>query len=188
MTAGGTPVGATNDEWFCHWRLLINIKAVYPNSMTREIALQLYQVGRSHALSAFELYRASIRYAEERGLEDPEHFAFNGTFSLSTHYLLGLGLELMLKAAVCLVEVEISPNDLKRLGHNLLDALDRIERGNFDHDMTALRNLVEIMHQPYLSHWLRYEHPDQFFLPGDLAQVQETLRLFDETLEATFQE
>ncbi|KUO57313.1 MAG: hypothetical protein APF78_05235 [Sphingomonadales bacterium BRH_c3] len=152
--------------------------------MSKELAQQLYQVGRSHALSAFQLYQAAIRYAEEHGLEDPEHFAFNGIFSLSTHYLLGLGLELMLKAAVCSVEAEISPNDLKRLGHNLLDAVDRVERGGFEHDMAAVRNLAEIMQQPYLSHWLRYEHPDQFPLPGDLDQVQETFRLFDEALEA----
>lgn len=152
--------------------------------MSKELAQQLYQVGRSHALSAFQLYEAGIRYAEEHGLEDPEHFAFNGTFSLSTHYLLGLGLELMLKAAVCSVEAESSPNELKRLSHNLLDAVDRVERGDFEHDMAAVRNLAEIMQQPYLSHWLRYEHPDQFPLPGDFAQVQETFRLFDEALEA----
>ena len=152
--------------------------------MSKELARQLYQVGRSHALSAFQLYDAAIRYAEEHGLDDPEHFAFNGTFSLSTHYLLGLGLELMLKSGVCLVDVEISPKDLKRLGHNLLDAVDRIERSGFEYDMTAVRTLPEIMQQPYLSHWLRYDHPDQFPLPGDLAQVQETFRLFDEALEA----
>lgn len=152
--------------------------------MSEGLALQLHQVGRSHALSSFQLYQGAIRYAEDHGLEDPEHFAFNGTFSLSTHYLLGLGLELMLKAAVCSVEKEISPNDLKSLGHNLLKAVNRVEGGGFEHDMAAVRNLAEIMQKPYLSHWLRYEHPEQFPLPGDLAQVQETFRLFDEALEA----
>lgn len=152
--------------------------------MSKELALQLYQVGRSHALSSFQLYQAAIGYAEEHGLEDPDHFAFNGTFSLSTHYLLGLGLELMLKAAVCSVETECSPKDLKSLGHNLLDAVDRVEKGGFEHDMAAVRNLAEIMQEPYLSHWLRYEHPDQIPLPGDFDQVQETFRLFDEALEA----
>lgn len=94
----------------------------------------------------------------------------------------------MLKAAVCSLEEEISPNELKRLGHNLLDAVDRVEKGDFDHDMAAVRNLAEVMQQPYLSHWLRYEHPEQFPLPGDFAQIQETFRLFDAALEAKVEE
>jgi len=152
--------------------------------MSKELALQLYQVGRAHALSSFQLYQTASRYAEEHGLEHQESFAFNGTFSLSTYYLMGLGLELMLKAAVCSVEPEVSPKQLKHLGHDLLVLVNRVEETGFEHDMVAVRRLAEIMQQPYLSHWLRYEDPEQFALPADLDQVQETFRLFDEALEA----
>lgn len=152
--------------------------------MSEGLALQLHQVGRSHALSSFQLYQAAIRYAEDHSLEDPEHFAFNRTFSLSTHYLLGLGLELMLKAAICSIEKEISLNDLKSLGHNLLKAVIRVKGGGFEHDMAAVRNSAKLMQKPYLSYWLRYKHPEQFPFPGDLAQVQEAFRFYDEALEA----
>jgi hypothetical protein len=69
------------------------------------------------------LYVSAIRHAEERGIKDPERFASNGQFSLSIHYLVGLGFELMLKAAYVLHGGEADDEHLRRaIGHDLLRA------------------------------------------------------------------
>ncbi len=62
-------------------------------------AANLYVTGRAHALAAQGLHRVALDFAHENALADPDHCAFNGTYSLSIFYLIGLGLELLLKAA-----------------------------------------------------------------------------------------
>ena len=62
--------------------------------MTIALATELHETGKAHSWSSCLLYRASIEYAHEEGIDDPQSYAFNGAPSLSIHYLLGLGLEL----------------------------------------------------------------------------------------------
>lgn len=54
----------------------------------------LYQNGKAHAEASCLLYAASFEQAEREGAEDRAKYAFNGPYSLSVQYLLGLGLEL----------------------------------------------------------------------------------------------
>ena len=67
--------------------------------MDKARASHLFESGRSHALAADLLYRSALAEGVANGVKDPADYAFNGSYSLSTFYLLGLGLELMLKAA-----------------------------------------------------------------------------------------
>ena len=92
--------------------------------MTRDIAKGLYINGRSHALAADRLYRAAADDGLERNPNDPEFFAFNGPYSLSIHYLVSLGFELMLKAAYVAAGGPSDEAILRAIGHDLVKALD----------------------------------------------------------------
>lgn len=152
--------------------------------MTTEMAQQLFESGRSHTLSSELLYRAALNDAEERGLPDPEQFAFNGTFSLSIHYLLGLGLELMLKSAIIAWGGPSDEKSMRKIGHNLVTAVDVAEEAGFVSEAPNLRAILEVLNEPYMQHWLRYERPKDFPLPGDFTQVVDALEVFDNELKA----
>ncbi len=152
--------------------------------MTIKLARDLFESGRSHALSSDFLYRSALREGQERELTDPELFAFNGTYSLSTHYLLGLGLELMLKAAIIAWGGPPEEKFLREIGHDLLEALNAAEAAGFASAAPRLREIVEVMRDPFKAHWFRYEKPDAFALPGDFAQVVEALDVLDKELRA----
>ena len=150
--------------------------------MGLELARSLFESGRAHALSAHLLYRASIDAGHDQSVADPEHFAFNGTHSLSVHYLLGLGIELMLKAAICGWDGACDEKRLREIGHDLLATLDAAEVAGFHSSAPRLRDLLEVLQEPYKAHWFRYLHPEQFPLPGDFVQVVETLATLDDEL------
>lgn len=154
--------------------------------MPNALARQLYSSGRSHALASIHLFEYSFLYAEKEGIEDKERFSFNGTFSLSVHYLLGLGFELMLKAA--LAEIGQIKNDkpLRDIGHDLIEALEAAEAVGFASNAPNLRALLEVLNEPFKRHWLRYGRPDEFQLPGDFDQANETLRVLDEEIAVYF--
>ena len=100
--------------------------------MSIALAKELHQTGKAHAWSSCLLYRASIRHAEDEGIEDPQAYAFNGTPSLAIHYLLGLGLELMLKSAIVAGDAAVDDACLRNtIGHDLVRALDEAEARGF---------------------------------------------------------
>jgi hypothetical protein len=150
-----------------------------------ELARQLFETGRSHALSSDLLYRSSLIEGEYRDdVLDPERFAFNGTYSLSTHYLLGLGLELMLKAAIVGWGSPADEKSLKAIGHDLLGALDAAEAAGFVSNAPKLRDILGVLQEPFKQHWLRYQRPENFLLPGDFTEVVAALEVLDEELRA----
>ncbi|NLR69335.1 hypothetical protein HGI47_00415 [Novosphingobium sp. ERN07] len=152
--------------------------------MTIEFARMLFESGRSHALSSDLLYRAAYQEAVDLGHADPTLFAFNGSYSLSTHYLLGLGLELMLKSAIVAWGGEADERALRNIGHDLVNALDAAEAAGFNSEAPNLRNLLEVLNEPFKQHWFRYERPENFALPGDFGQVVETLLILDDEIRA----
>jgi hypothetical protein len=152
--------------------------------MTTALARQLFETGRAHAVASDLLYRSAILDAADRNLPNPELFAFNGTYSLSTHYLLGLGLELMLKAAIVAWAGPSDEKALKDIGHDLIKALDLAEAVGFRSKAPHLREILSVLQEPFKQHWFRYGRPDRFELPGDFAQVVATLETLDEELQA----
>lgn len=152
--------------------------------MTMELAKQLFESGRSHSLASDFLYRSAISDAEEREVADPELFAFNGTYSLSIHYLLGLGLELMLKAAMIASGGPSDDKSLREIGHDLIAALNAAEAAGFETEAPRLRDILEVMREPFKAHWFRYGRPEKFALPGDWVQVVEALDSLDGELRA----
>lgn len=144
------------------------------------LAVVLHQNGKAHAEASCLLYAASFDQAKREGVEDRAKYAFNGPYSLSVQYLLGLGLELMLKSAVVAFDPKADAEYLrKELGHDLVASLDQAERRGFKSQAPHLRKLVELLRDPYKQHWFRYERPDQFELPGDFDQVVETLKVLE---------
>lgn len=148
--------------------------------MSSTLASVLHQNGKAHAEASCLLYSASFDQAEREGVEDRAKYAFNGPYSLSVQYLLGLGLELMLKSAIVAWDPKATAEFLrKEVSHDLVTALDAAERRGFKSQAPHLRELVEILRDPYKQHWFRYERPDQFRLPGDFDQVVETLKVLE---------
>lgn len=148
--------------------------------MTIALARQLYHVGRSHAGAACLLYRAAVEHAAEDGAGDPLSVAFNGPNSLSITYLLGLGLELILKAAIVAWDDSADEKYLqKEVRHDLVKALDEAEKRGFGSEAPYLRPILETLRDPYAKHWLRYTHPEEFALPGDFDQVVATLEIVE---------
>lgn len=153
--------------------------------MSLELAKQLYESGKAHASTSCLLYRASIEYAEDEHFEDPHAFAFNGTPSLSIHYLLGLGLELLLKSAIVMCDPDVDRANLQiSIGHDLTKALDAAEARGFASNAQYLRDLTNLLRVPYRQHWFRYDRPDHMNLPGNFDQVAETLMVLDGELLA----
>ena len=152
--------------------------------MDKARASHLFESGRSHALAADLLYRAALAEGVANGVKDPADYAFNGSYSLSTFYLLGLGLELMLKAAIVAHDGPSDERSMREIGHDLVIALDRAETAGFHSNAPRLRDLVEVMNEPFKLHWFRYARPANMPLPGDFNQVVETLQCLDEELQA----
>lgn len=154
--------------------------------MSEEVARALYEGGRSHALSAKLLYAAAKGYGEAQQIDDPEKFAFNGPYSLSVHYLIGLGLELMLKSAYVASGGKADDKHLRtQIGHDLLRALDLAEAAGFTSEAPRLRDIVSVMRQPYKAHYFRYSRPEEFSLP-DFDEVMEMFTELDAELAAKF--
>lgn len=154
-----------------------------------KLATELYRSGKAHAGAACLLYRASIDYAaSDEGiepLEDRIKYAFNGPNSLSLHYLLGLGLELMLKAVIAALDAEVDAKFLQNeVGHDLARALDEAERRGFKSEAQHLRELVALLRDPFKKHWFRYERPEEIPLPGEFDEVVEVLKIFDPEVAA----
>jgi hypothetical protein len=151
--------------------------------MSKEIAKGLQESGRAHALSSQLLYVSAMGHAEEHGMEDPEQFAFNGTYSLSIHYLVGLGLELMLKSAYVAHGGEADDGHLRReIGHDVLRALNVAEERGFVSEAPYLREIVELLREPYKAHYFRYSRPEQIPLP-EYGQVIELFTVLDAELD-----
>lgn len=89
----------------------------------------------------------------------------------------------MLKSAIVAWDPKADAEYLrKEVGHDLIKSLDEAERRGFKSQAPHLRELAEILRDPYKQHWFRYERPDQFKLPGDFDQVVETLKLLESEL------
>lgn len=151
--------------------------------MIRNLEEVLFETGRGHALSAERLHDAAILYAEEHDL-DLEIFPFNGTFSLSIHYLLGLGLELMLKSAIVAWGGRSDDKYLRNtIGHDLTAALHAAEAAGFKSQAPHLHEIIAILSGPFKMHWFRYGRPDKFVLPGNFSQVIDTVAILDAELQ-----
>lgn len=151
--------------------------------MSIDLAKALHQTGKAHAGASCLLYGSSLEHAENEGIEDAQRYAFNGPNSLSIQYLLGLGLELMLKSAIVAWDLSVDATYLQQtVGHDLTKALDEAEGRGFTSEAPNLRQLLEILRDPYKKHWFRYERPPQFNLPGDFDQVVETLTVLENEL------
>ena len=141
-----------------------------------KLAAALHQTGKAHAGAACLLYSASIDYARDpegiERVEDQITYAFNGPYSLSLHYLLGLGIELMLKAVIVALDPSIDAKYLQNeIGHDLVKGLDEAERRGFASKAPHLRDIVELLRAPYKLHWFRYDRPKEMRLPGSFDQV-----------------
>lgn len=151
--------------------------------MSLDLARELFETGRAHAMSAHFLHKCALREAADRDLEDPELFAFNGIYSLSQHYLLGLGLELLVKAAIVAWGGPSDEKSLRAIGHDLIAGLDAAEAAGFKSAAPSLRGLLNVLNEPYKAHWFRYGRPNEIPLPGDMKQVVETIAVLDEELQ-----
>jgi hypothetical protein len=150
-----------------------------------DLAKLLFHTGRQHAGAACLLYRAAIQYAAEEGVGDPVSEGLNGPNSLSIQYLLGLGLELILKAAIVVGDPTTDARFLQfEVGHDLVKALDEAEKRGFASAAPHLRDIVTLLRDPFAKHWFRYQRPDQFKLPGDFDQVVQTLQVLEVEMDA----
>lgn len=153
--------------------------------MSNDLARALHDTGKAHAEASCLLYAASFEQAKRESVEDREKYAFNGPYSLSVQYLLGLGLELMLKSAIIACDAGADSEYLqKEVRHDLVAALDQAERRGFHSEAPHLRDLVTLLREPYRQHWFRYERPEQFKLPGNFDQVVETLTILEKEVAA----
>jgi len=147
--------------------------------MTADAAGALYTLGRAHALSGNHLYAAALDYAVDEGIPDPDHFAFNGTFSLSTYYLLGLGIELLLKAAYVASGGQHDDKHLRNaIGHDLKVALEHARNQGFESAAPRLADIIEVLNEPYTKHFFRYSRPEAMGLPV-VPEIVEALGFVD---------
>jgi hypothetical protein len=90
----------------------------------------------------------------------------------------------MLKAAVVAWDPTVNAKYLKNeIGHDLTAALDEAEKRGFASQAPHLREILEILREPYQQHWFRYERPDQFPLPDDFDQIVPVLETLEQELE-----
>ena len=150
--------------------------------MSKAVARNLYTDGRSRALAADRLYRAAIEDGQDKNLDDPESFAFNGPYSLSIYYLPCLGLELMLKAAYVASGGPYENKELLNIGHDLNEALNKAGEQGFHSKAPRLREIVNLLCEPYKAHNFRYDMPNELPLP-DFVQMVEALAVLDNELE-----
>lgn len=151
--------------------------------MPQLTAEHLFTSGRSHGLSAALLYQAAIEEGQERLPEDPERFAFNGSYSLSIYNLTGLAFELMLKAAFVALGGDGDERTLRGFGHNLCGCLDAALAQGFVSQAPKLHEIVGVMDVPFRAHFFRYRRPDQFGLP-EMQHVIECFAVLDDELRA----
>jgi hypothetical protein len=157
--------------------------------MSIELATLLLGNGKAHGESACLLYRAARDAAHEEGIEDEETFAFSGPYSLSIQYLLGLGLELMIKAAIVAWDLTVDADQLQNtVRHDLVTGLDEAEARGYASQAENLRELLVALRKPYRQHWLRYERPAQFELPDDFDQIVPILTILYEEVRAKLDE
>ena len=152
--------------------------------MTAEVAEALYNLGKAHALSGNHLFAKALDYAVEQELPDPDHFAFNGTFSLSTYYLLCLGTELLLKAAYVASGGNHEDRHLRNaIGHDLKAALQHAEERGFASAAPRLHDIIDVLNEPYTRHFFRYSNPQTMGLPI-VPEIVESLVVLEEEVEA----
>ena len=130
-----------------------------------EFAYHLYRRGNGHAAGAKLLHDAIFTEAEQAGDADPAKVAFNGPLSIGVHYLIGLGLELLLKSAYVSHGGDGSDKSLRAIGHDLRTALERAEAQGFTSEAPHLREIVECLREPHHAHFFRYGWPDEFSMP-----------------------
>lgn len=139
-----------------------------------EKAELLLENGLAHGLAATVLFTGSLDYGRKIGVEEEklDKYAFNGTCSLSVHYLVGLGLELLLKAAYVASSGEADDDHLRsKIGHDLHKAFNRARQAGIESGSEHLEDLVGYMNEPYKHHHLRYGRPDGMNLPDNMDQV-----------------
>jgi hypothetical protein len=149
--------------------------------MSIEVARSLYEGARAHALSGNLLYNAALKKAEEAEHPDPATSAFNGTYSLSIHYLIGLSLELYLKSAYALHGGAADDKSLRAMGHKLVDALNAVEAQGLHSQAPNLREIAEHLNEPFSQHYFRYKRPEQMALP-DVPDVYQAFQVLDDEL------
>lgn len=154
--------------------------------MAQVFAQMLFETGRSHTMAFTLLYQAALEEGQRKQVADVDRYAFNGPYSLSIHYLLGLGLELMLKAAIVAWGGPSDERALRDIGHDLTKALNIAEEAGFRSEAPHLRELVEVLGEPFRRHWFRYERPDQIELPGSFEQTIASLEVLDHEIRARF--
>lgn len=148
-------------------------------------AKYLYESGRAHALAADRLYRAAADDGLVKRPDDPEQWAFNGPYSLSIHYLICLGLELLLKSTYVAYDGPTDKKQLLNIGHDLELALDEAEKQGFNSEAPRLREIAQILREPYMAHYFRYDRPEEIPLP-DFVQMVEALQTLDGELEKIY--
>lgn len=152
-----------------------------------EKAQMLLDNGLAHGLAATVLFTGSFDYGRRIGVEEEnlETFVFNGTCSLSVHYLVGLGLELLLKAAYIASGGDADDDHLRsKIGHDLEKALNRARQAGFESSSEHLEELVGYMNEPYKLHRLRYGRPDGMNLPDNMEQVAAVFETLNEEVKA----
>lgn len=152
--------------------------------MTATIAKKLLENGLSHGFSGLLLYNAARNHgSHDLGLSgaDLDRFVFNGKCSLSVNYLLGLGLELLLKSAYVAYGGDSTVAHLKAvIGHDLKKAFTLASKQGLQSRDKALVDLVGYLNKPYQRHF-RYGRPDGHQLPNNMEQVAAIYQsLYDE--------
>ena len=150
--------------------------------MTIEIARSLYEEARAYALSGELLYNAAMEKSADEQHPDPASSAFNGTYSLSIHYLIGLSLELYLKSAYVLHGGAADDRSLRAIGHRLVDALNAVEGQGFQSQAPNLREIAEHLNGPFSQHYFRYHRPERMALPV-VPDVYAAFQVLDDELK-----
>lgn len=133
-------------------------------------------------MSSILLHNASLERAVAEDHPDPDQFAFNGTYSLSVHYLVCLGLELYLKAAYVHHSGEGSHKALHAIGHDLVAALDAAEKHGFECQVENIREIADLLRLPHLKHYFRYNIPAEMPLP-EVGGVIAAIQIIDDQLQ-----
>lgn len=127
---------------------------------------QLLELARGHGFSAQRLYGVALEEGKYRYPSNPYKFAFNGPYSLSTHYLLTLSLELMLKAAFVAWGGDRSDKSLKSMRHDLRECLCKANELGFITNAPMIDEVVRLLRDPYRLDSLRYRSRSKLRLPN----------------------
>lgn len=109
----------------------------------------------------------------------------NGRSMALTHYLICLGLELLLKSAYVAYDGPTHKKQLLKIGHDLVLALEEAEKHGFNSKAPRIREITQILREPYMAHYFRYDRPEEIPLP-DFVQMVEALQILDGELENIF--